>query len=1012
MGTITENTLRVKIEGTTDGSLKATLDGATQSTTALDQAQQGQAKSAADAAAAQLALGTATAQSAAQATTATTALGESSEAASARIKAMVAASVEQQAATSGIALSERALAEAAGKRVELTAAQTSALRTQIEASNLKVAADHALLASEAEATAAMVVATKSNDEQAAHFGVNSRSMSEAATILSDVISGQYGRIQRSGAALANSSGLIATLLTPTGLALAGFTATVGLLATGFLEAAEQESALEQAIIRSGNAAGQTADQVKQMAAQYATFYTNQRQVLNLQQGLMASGAVTTSTFKLATEAAVAFGEATGESQKQIIQTFDELSKDPLQTLQKIDALYGNITPEVLDHVKALQEEGDKAGSVATAYQAIIDAMRNTAAAEHDQESLIDRLIQRWKNGAASIADATSKLFTGKSPMEQFQMARQDYEAHLQSTQRNSPLDRLFGQVYTPEQLEAERQQVQAMADAIQKARDQAAQAGQTSDDNRLGAQADAYYDQHFAKLDKIRAKQQEINDLTATYEQMWEHTSSSNPRLAGVQRVVNADGSFSFSGGQYDRDLAGINDKYKQRKGPKDPEVAAYATFSGQVDALDVKSISADDAALTQYEQGIARLADEMGVYMSKGGDATKAADLFNRGQQALQKTLDANRQKELDGEKEYAAALDKSNAALQQQMDSEVAHYGMGDKEYAQQQKINKAYQDEAEAMEKLALQRQAGIDGKAGGLSEDAYQADVAALQRATQQKVQIIQNGYAQMDAAQSDWTNGAKTALQNYVDQARDSADYVKDAFGGLNNDLEDGLADFAQSGKVSFASFEKDFDNMLAHMAAKALIAEGESALLSFFGGGSSGFNSLGGSDSSYSNIGSDGSFGGNFNFASSAGGRANGGPIDGPGTATSDSILMWGSRGEYMQPKDAVDYYGSDFMDAVRSKRLPRHASGGMIGGGDGTSGSSGAAQVVVNIHGAPEGTQTQESQDGNGNQVIDVFLAQVAQNVMKNGVVGQAISRTFGVRRSGRSYAPALSGG
>lgn len=1011
MGTITENTLRVKIEGTSDGSLKATVDGATQSTTALDQAQQGQAKSATEAAAAQQALAAATAQSAAQATTATTALGESSDAAASRIKAMVSASLEQQAATAGISLSERALAEAAGKRVELTAAQTSAMRTQIEASNLKVAADHVLLTAETQAAAATLVSTKTNDEQAVRFGMNSRSMSEAATILSEAISGQYGRIQRSGAALANSSGLIATLLTPTGLAFTAFTATVGLLATGFYEASQQEALLEQAIIRSGNAAGQTSEQIRQMAGQYATFYTNQRQVLSIQEGLMSSGAVTTSTFKLATEAAVAFGEATGESQKQVIQTFDELSKNPLQTLQKIDTLYGNITPEVLDHVKALQEEGDKAGAVAEAYKAIITAMRDTAAAEHEQESLIDRLIQRWKNGAAEISEATTKLFTGKSPTEQFQLARDDYESHLRSTQRNSPLDQLFGQVYTPDQLDAERQKLQAMADAIQKSRDAAAQAGQQSDDNRLGTQADAYYDDHFAKLDKIRAKQQEINDLTATYEQMWQHTSSSNPRLSGVQRVVNEDGSVSFSGGQFDRDIAGINDKYKQRKAPKSPEVSAYATFSAQVDALDVKTITGDDAALTQYMQGIAKLADEMDVYISKGGDATKAAELFNRGQQALQKTLDANRQKELDGEKEYAAALDKSNAALQQQVDNEVNRYGQGDKEYAQQQKITKAYLDEADAMEKLALQRQAGIDGKSGGLSEEAYQADVAALQRATQQKVQILQDGYKRMDDAQTDWTNGAKTGLQNYVDQARDTADYVKDAFGSMSNDLEDDLANWFTTGKLTFSSFEKEFENMLAHMAAKALLAQAESSLLSFFGGGGD-FTSLGGSGASYGGLGSDGSFSGNFNFASSAGGRAQGGAIDGVGTATSDSILMWGSRGEYMQPKDAVDYYGSDFMDAVRSKRLPRHATGGMIGGGDGQSGGSSAAQVTVNIQGAQEGTQVQQRQDSNGNQVIDVLLAQVAQDVMKGGVVGQSISRTYGVRRAGRSYAPSLAGG
>lgn len=60
-------------------------------------------------------------------------------------------------------------------------------------------------------------------------------------------------------------------------------------------------------------------------------------------------------------------------------------------------------------------------------------------------------------------------------------------------------------------------------------------------------------------------------------------------------------------------------------------------------------------------------------------------------------------------------------------------------------------------------------------------------------------------------------------------------------------------------------------------------------------------------------------------------GYAAGGKIRGPGTGTSDSILMWGSNGEYMQPEASVRYYGEDFMEAIRQRRLPRFADGGLI---------------------------------------------------------------------------------
>lgn len=63
-------------------------------------------------------------------------------------------------------------------------------------------------------------------------------------------------------------------------------------------------------------------------------------------------------------------------------------------------------------------------------------------------------------------------------------------------------------------------------------------------------------------------------------------------------------------------------------------------------------------------------------------------------------------------------------------------------------------------------------------------------------------------------------------------------------------------------------------------------------------------------------------------------GHADGGPIDGPGTKTSDDVLMWGSKGEYMQRASAVDYYGLDFMHALNSRLIPKDVLPGFAAGG------------------------------------------------------------------------------
>ena len=60
-------------------------------------------------------------------------------------------------------------------------------------------------------------------------------------------------------------------------------------------------------------------------------------------------------------------------------------------------------------------------------------------------------------------------------------------------------------------------------------------------------------------------------------------------------------------------------------------------------------------------------------------------------------------------------------------------------------------------------------------------------------------------------------------------------------------------------------------------------------------------------------------------------GFATGGPISGPGTATSDSIPAWLSNGEYVLNADAVRKVGLPLLNAINSGRMPRFAKGGAV---------------------------------------------------------------------------------
>ena len=76
---------------------------------------------------------------------------------------------------------------------------------------------------------------------------------------------------------------------------------------------------------------------------------------------------------------------------------------------------------------------------------------------------------------------------------------------------------------------------------------------------------------------------------------------------------------------------------------------------------------------------------------------------------------------------------------------------------------------------------------------------------------------------------------------------------------------------------------------------------------------------------------------------------AGGGRVSGSGTETSDSIPAMLSHNEFVQPAAAVRHYGTSFMEAVRTRRLPRFAAGGLAFAAGGSASGKEAEQVSAN---------------------------------------------------------------
>lgn len=166
--------------------------------------------------------------------------------------------------------------------------------------------------------------------------------------------------------------------------------------------------------------------------------------------------------------------------------------------------------------------------------------------------------------------------------------------------------------------------------------------------------------------------------------------------------------------------------------------------------------------------------------------------------------------------------------------------------------------------------------------------------------------------------------------------------IKDFFGQLPESIGNIFTNATQQWDGTFKGFFKSigvgFAQLLQQLAADLLRAQVIKLISSLFG---SLLGGIGGA--SFGSSGAPGNYGDPGHFF------AAGGLITGAGTPTSDSIPLYVSNGEFVQQAKAVDYYGVDFMKMVNELKLPHQivnhplqfADGGFItGAGTATSDS------------------------------------------------------------------------
>jgi TP901 family phage tail tape measure protein len=352
----------------------------------------------------------------------------------------------------------------------------------------------------------------------------------------------------------------------------------------------------------------------------------------------------------------------------------------------------------------------------------------------------------------------------------------------------------------------------------------------------------------------------------------------------------------------------------------------------------------------------------------------------------------------EAEAQQEKAEAMAKVVAAGREQMEQLRLEADLAGRSVEEQARLTFQY-------EALRRAKEAGIDPETSIAADGRVLIDVINEQAEAYGRLIAAKDADARSTEVSQERLRAAGEELEGYKTQIAGLFDNLKPGGGGWQGFLEDWANMFLD--KLWQIAFDPVWDHLAQMMQGL------------FSGLGLGGVGLAGAGAASYSASSGALMSGGLYRDGGALPRRAGGGgfrdvpraagKLEGAGGKRQDNLLFWGSRGEFMQPASAVDFYGVEFMEAIRTRRLPKFAEGGALGGMPASGGGAfpwPAPQITfIDQSGRGVDVRTEERIEGGQRQMRFVLSDAVADAMTTPG--GRARSTLAGMgarpRRPGR---------
>jgi lambda family phage tail tape measure protein len=629
-------------------------------------------------------------------------------------------------------------------------------------------------------------------------------------------------------------------------AVLGAAAAVGVLIYGYSQGSKEADEYNQALILTGNYAGTSAGQLANLAQQVSATNGTVGQAAETLAKLAGSGSIAGESFQAIAEAASLMEDATGKSIDATIAEFAKIAKDPVSAAKELNDQYHFLTASVYAQIVALKEQGDVVGAADLLTKTYADTVQARSKQVTDNLGLWERAWKGVKDAAAGAVDGLNNIGREKTLDQQI--------ADLKSSLTGSDAFDVGGlRMNAGAVSQKDRADIQAQINLLELRKE-----GESALNKYIGERARIQGEAIEASI-KVKG----ITESTLTAEQ--KRTKESAEYLRNVEKIraANPD-AVEVQPATVAKALANIKDKYKDPKGPanqldltgfNDAQnnlksiTGYYQNLEKELDSaqkarlVSAESYSSQRVAIVEQEKGDLTAAYEAEISALESV-RDKSSTTAQQRIQLDQKIADARTsmvkaQKDADSQLEvlannekgridkqtrsitqYVQALDQQQRALELAGQRAVLGVGRGDRQNALDAQLNS--QQDRFAQQSLDLENQKSDPSR--NMSEEEFAKKSQALADANKKATDQIRRNYADVQTAQGDWTNGATSAWENYLDSAKDIAGQTKSLFTNAFSSMEDAVVNFALTGKLSFSDFTKSVISDLARIAARKATA--------------------------------------------------------------------------------------------------------------------------------------------------------------------------------------------